>query len=846
MKDPRDKTNEKSIAARADHVESSGHSSGDSTGSGSTVEKSIKAHQRTEVKPALTSNPIAQVFEQVTKAVDKAQQNAGDLTNAAINAVTHNDLGKQFADNVSPELANDYQKGKALIAQRLSQGHAPTDMNGLDKDQKRQIEAYQTLHGELPAKIPFYNQEALSRQIDLALSQKAKSMPPSTVATTRVTPGPQTQVNRANTNSPGAVVPGAARDVTRLQTKSSEARNSETKAASVKATEVKTNESKVAETRATGVNTRAVISEQSSQPKGSAPLKSNPDLTDTRDKNSEVKSTDKSLSKNSPTPATNIEAPPIDRTYASKNEGRANANDDHQAPRTVNNNGLKAEAKVGYQAQQSNVPKIEPGRVPRSEVKAELKTEYKPENCSQPNTKIKTDKAIEIKTGVNESRTAAHSDSNTKIESTVLSDKTPGSYARGSEHKEPKAADKIKLEGSERRDPIGHIIKQTIDATKHSAERSAVSAEARAAIYHKDSPFSPGIIQYRTFDRLIKNNLLPLTHTLEAGVKAPRAIILSPSGGRALFVHTKPLLPQALSPAIPHADTQVDCPNSSIDGARRADSNTTYVSKPFESTTEQSSKDFVSASESNHATVVQTSIKGTESVTPSKVPSVQDLSESFGTISDTVTRVGGLAGGQTSIDTAIRTARDLKYITGAELVFAVIVAVAGTARARGAEQQIEPVRLEAPLAESGTDSKIIASADDVSQLVMDNLRSATIVRPQVIVALEDTLAEIAGRLYGDKSVAWLIAALNPQCQYHYHKDRCLVRLKVRQVLILPVFDDLKSFARQRKSYMVAANILTVVEDTAVNKEVLNQTFAALLGLGSLSSDPLQKNKRAEA
>jgi hypothetical protein len=286
--------------------------------------------------------------------------------------------------------------------------------------------------------------------------------------------------------------------------------------------------------------------------------------------------------------------------------------------------------------------------------------------------------------------------------------------------------------------------------------------------------------------------------------------------------------------------------NNSIDGASRAHTNTTYVLKPVESTAEHSNKDFGSASEANHPTVVQPAIKSTEHVAPSKSPLVQDLSNSIGTINDTTAKRGGLSGGQTTSDIAIRTTRDLKYITGAELVFAVIVAVAGTARARGPEQQIEPVRLEAPLADSGADSNVIASAEDVAQLVMDKVSLATVVRPQVIVALGDTLTQIAARLYGDTNLAWLIAALNPQCQYHYHKDRCLVRLKVRQVLSLPVFDDLKTFARQRKSYMVAANILTVVEDTAVNKEVLNQTFAALLGLGSLSSDPLQNNKRAEA
>ncbi|MBL0187099.1 MAG: hypothetical protein IPP97_15315 [Candidatus Obscuribacter sp.] len=832
MKDPRDKTNDKSIAAKADHIESSGHSSGDSTGSGSAVEKSIKGHQRTEVKPVLTSNPIAQVFEQVTKAVDKAQQDAGDLTNAAINAVTHNDLGKQFADNVSPELASDYQKGKALIAQRLSQGHALTDMSGLNKEQKRQVEAYQKLHSELPAKIPFYNQEALSRQIDQALSQKTKSVPPSTVATARVTPGQQAQATRNSTNSPGvavprAAVPGVAKDAPRLQTRSSDAksdaRSGEAKAVPARSTEVKASEAKAAETRAAGVNSRSSVSEQSPQPKAVAPLKSNSDLTDTKDKNSEVKNTDKTQQKFSSTPTSNTEAPPPNKTYPSKNEGRAPANDDRQAPHRDNNQGLRPESKAGYQAQQSNGPKIEPDRLQRAEVKPETKTEIKTENRSLPNTKVGVDNAAVTKTGAIESRTAPHNSSTAKIDSNVL-------------------VDKPKLEGPERRDPIGQVLKQTIDATGQSEQRTIKSAEARVAIYSKDSPLYLDIIQYRTFDRLIKNNLLPLTHTLDAGVAAPRAIVLSPSGGRALFVHTKPLLPHAL----PHADAQMPSQNNSIDGASRAHTNTTYVSKPVESNAEHSNKDFGSASEANHPTVVQPAIKSTEQVAPSKSPLVQDLSNSIGTINDTAAKRSALSGGQTTSDTAIRTNRDLKYITGAELVFAVIVAVAGTARARGPEQQIEPVRLEAPLADNGADSNVIASADDVALLVMDKVSLATVVRPQVIVALGDTLTEIAARLYGDTNLAWLIAALNPQCQYHYHKDRCLVRLKVRQVLSLPVFDDLKTFARQRKSYMVAANILTVVEDTAVNKEVLNQTFAALLGLGSLSSDPLQKNKRAEA
>lgn len=830
MKDPRDKSNDKSIAPKADHLESSGQSSGDSTGSGSAVEKSIKSHQRTEVRPALISNPIAQVFEQVTKAVDKAQQNAGDLTNAAINAVTHNDLGKQFADNVSPELANDYQKGKALIAQRISQGHASTDMSGLDKVQKRQVEAYHKLHSELPAKIPFYNQEALSRQIDLALSQKTKSLPPAAVSTTRPTSVPQPQTNRSSTSSHGVALPGVAKDATRSQAKSSEAKSaetkvmsSETKAAPVISSEVKASEPKVTEARAAAVNYRSTVIEQSSPPKTSAPLKSSPEsLADTRDKNSEGKNTDTTLPQNRPTPATKIELPLSNRTYATKFDGRAAFSDDHQSTYRGKKEGGQTETKLEHKAQQNSVPKIVASELPNSQSKAETKTETKTEVLTRVKNQIETE--------------------NRSLPNTKASVENTSSATKSSDHIEQKAADKPLFEATRGRDPIGQMLRQVGDATIQSAQKTVESAGARTTIYDKASPLYLEMPKYRTFDRLIKNNLLPLKHSLDAGVAAPRAIVLSPFGGRALFVHTAPLLPHEL----PHADTQAASTSNLGDGASRANFSTTYVSKHVQSTAEHTSKDFVSASESSHPTVVTPpAIKITEEVTPSKLPFVQDLTDSIGTISDTVTK-RSVSGGQTTSDATIRTARDLNYITGAELVFAVIVAVAGTARARGQEQQIEPVRLEAPLAETNADSKIIATADDVAQLVLDSVKLATVVRPQVIVALDDTLTLIAARLYGDASVAWLIAALNPQCQYHYHKERCLVRLKVRQVLTLPVFDDLKSFARQRKSYMVAVNILTVVEDTAVNKEVLNQTFAALLGLGSLSSDPLQKNKTVEA
>jgi hypothetical protein len=83
------------------------------------------------------------------------------------------------------------------------------------------------------------------------------------------------------------------------------------------------------------------------------------------------------------------------------------------------------------------------------------------------------------------------------------------------------------LEGPERRDPIGQVLKQTIDATGQSEQRTIKSAEARVAIYSKDSPLYLDIIQYRTFDRLIKNNLLPLTHTLDAGGGSPCYCLVS-------------------------------------------------------------------------------------------------------------------------------------------------------------------------------------------------------------------------------------------------------------------------------------------------------------------------------
>ncbi len=161
---------------------------------------------------------------------------------------------------------------------------------------------------------------------------------------------------------------------------------------------------------------------------------------------------------------------------------------------------------------------------------------------------------------------------------------------------------------------------------------------------------------------------------------------------------------------------------------------------------------------------------------------------------------------------ASRRNRDKYYISGPDLVFAAIIALASTASRRHEE-----------LSES------LESKSHEGSVVTTKVSPCS--RPSLIVCHGDSLEAIAERHFNDRRLAHLLADLNESviCQCWLDGKR-IVRIKVGQVLFLPLLEDITAFHHRCRDNraMVRRKLVTIVEDTEVSREVLLETFKPFL------------------
>lgn len=156
--------------------------------------------------------------------------------------------------------------------------------------------------------------------------------------------------------------------------------------------------------------------------------------------------------------------------------------------------------------------------------------------------------------------------------------------------------------------------------------------------------------------------------------------------------------------------------------------------------------------------------------------------------------------------------RDKYYISGPDLVFAAIIALASTASRRHDEL------FESLESKSSEGSVVTTKVSPCS-------------RPSLIVCHGDSLEAIAERHFNDRRLGHLLADLNESviCQCWLDGKR-IVRIKVGQVLLLPLLEDITAFHSRCRSNrdMVRRKLVTIVEDTEVSREVLLETFKPFL------------------
>lgn len=110
-------------------------------------------------------SPLASPLDEILKRLGRMQN---DLVNQVSGQAGYT-VEEKFADAVPAKMSLQYVRGRDLIQNSLPEHKlSPADLKA--------IEVYRRIHNELPAKLPFYNKDTLSRDIDILVSGKARAV----------------------------------------------------------------------------------------------------------------------------------------------------------------------------------------------------------------------------------------------------------------------------------------------------------------------------------------------------------------------------------------------------------------------------------------------------------------------------------------------------------------------------------------------------------------------------------------------------------------------------------------------------------------------------------------------
>ncbi len=152
-------------------------------------------------------------------------------------------------------------------------------------------------------------------------------------------------------------------------------------------------------------------------------------------------------------------------------------------------------------------------------------------------------------------------------------------------------------------------------------------------------------------------------------------------------------------------------------------------------------------------------------------------------------------------------------------LIALILSMSGVSRRRGSTVSAENVQ-----GLLSSFSKVTGSEDNGNSF--KNLHRRT-----HLVEPGDTLQSIAERYFSDSRVAWLIADLNSAAIDEHGLDvKRVVELKARQSLELPEAEEVQVFlAGIPRDFDIDQRLVTIVNDTMINMEVLKQFLGPIIG-----------------
>lgn len=180
--------------------------------------------------------------------------------------------------------------------------------------------------------------------------------------------------------------------------------------------------------------------------------------------------------------------------------------------------------------------------------------------------------------------------------------------------------------------------------------------------------------------------------------------------------------------------------------------------------------------------------------------------------------------------------RDLRELPGVEIALAAVLLSGGVARLRF-DQGNKPGDGVKRLKRVLQLARLAGGEDNNNESTQEENRVQTnqyqlLKRPTWLVRAGEDLLALAGHLFHDRSLGWLIADLNlGSSKQTMVEGRRLVELRQRQRIELPVWQDIVQFNRTKDKELREENLVTVVVETAIEAELVQAVLANVIGGG---------------
>ncbi len=785
------------------------------------------------------------------KAVHQVSDVLGKAQNEIVLRATGAPVAAQYVASISPALAAQYARGREIVLARENKGKSTVDLTDLPAAQRKAVETYQRLHSDLPSKIPFYNKEILARDLDRDIVRKASQQNPSLKIDQPANP-PASRERTAKVAVAKAKVTESANDKGSRPLSSELSSNALTKSQHTQAAKTNKHLESVRAVSSPTIRNESKSSIKSERNERNEKNKKNENvIRNTELGKSFVKYTDKTTVINAlqdnVVKARGVSAPgnalisaleskPVDRLSKSSNS----------------------------LVKTSDNPAVEQRRPEQIVGKTEIseKKSYK-EACKEPYETLSAAQAVSAEsTKINQPKISKTLEAPFQVlqiereQLTSLTEKFATPSAKGanelawciSSPNEPQLATDGKEDGlislNEHMD-TGRIIDSS--ERSHSANEEGERHLNLRLIWAGQSKII-GAIQCESLKvrRSLELDLTADATYINIKLQPELAVCLRTSmrtpglPDQEFVVNETKTIRRALSA---NCDDCTKTESKSRPGAGIK----TKSDIGIKSDTKSKSKADKTAGETYIAHV---RIGSKQSFKPidrkhdkaEGLPLKVDLA-SKQPIGDSTIRATGEAKVSSREYKFTCSDKNQKYLSGPEIALAAIIALAGAAKLRpeASALQNESVAVVQKynldfIGDQPNLSGSIAATE--SNKATKSKSTAIFIRPKVLIGVGDTLVAIAEQLFNDAGIAWLILGINDGIEWLVLEGKTIVKLRSRQEIFIPVYQDIIDFQKVRTKEMTGQNLITIVEENRIDREILNITMAPMAG-SSENSDPLQ-------